>query len=348
MTTFCWTISVAKFHHTLKTGLIVALFFVVTACNSERTSTTLSGATMGTTYHVTVIDLDDAESANVKASIDDLLLQINQSMSTYIPDSELSLINDVPGPSEHQISPQLARVITEAISIGSIVPEYYDISVLPLVELWGFGAGKSDKMVPSESSILVALSNVGWNKFALNGNTLSRYADVQIDLSSIAKGYAVDAVGELLTSLGYSHYLVEIGGEITTSGRNSRGKLWRVGIEQPSISGGPPVRAVPLDNLAVATSGDYRNFFVEGEKRYGHTISPITGYPVSNDSLSVTVIGPTCAYADGWATALNASGPREGLRVANEQGIAALFIFADGDELRIMESHAYSEYLENL
>ena len=341
-------ISVAKFHSVLKTGLIVALFFVVTACNSERPTTTLSGPTMGTTYNVTVVDLSAEDSDDVKASIDDLLVAINQSMSTYIADSELSLINDVPGPTEHQISPALAHVLLEAISIGSVVPEYYDITVLPLVELWGFGAGESARVVPSEVSISLALSNVGWDKFALNGNTLSRYADVQLDLSSIAKGYAVDAVGELLTSLGYSHYLVEIGGEITTSGLNSRGKLWRVGIEQPSISGGRPVRAVPLDNLAVATSGDYRNFFVEGEKRYGHTISPLTGYPVNNDSLSVTVIGPTCTYADGWATALNAAGPQEGLRVANEQGIAALFIFADGDELRTTESRAYSEYLENL
>jgi len=181
-------------------------------------------------------------------------------MSTYIPSSELSLINNSDAPSQHTVSEGLRAVLATAMAIGESAPDYYDVTVLPLVELWGFGASGRSSSPPSNEEIEQSLAIVGWDRFRLNGNVLSRDVQVQIDLSSIAKGYAVDQVAELLTSLGYSRYLVEIGGEIYTSGRNSRGKLWRVGIEQPRIEGGSPIRALVVSGSAVATSGDYRNF----------------------------------------------------------------------------------------
>ena len=336
--------SVVKLNRLLKTGLL-ALFLVVYGCDTGGTSTLIEGPTMGTRYHIVVVSEDTVDGEALKQEVDRILRSINNSMSTYQSDSELSLIN-VSEQTDFRLSTALAEVLSAALAICEAAPTHYDVSIGPLVNLWGFGPSNRGDEAPSEQDVQRALSQVGCERISLVDQQLSRPQGMYIDLSSIAKGYGADVVARRLEMLGYSHYMVEIGGEVVAKGRNERGTIWRIGVERPSLEGGNPILAVALDSLGVATSGDYRNFFVEGEKRYGHTINPITGYPIQHNTLSVTVVAENAMQADGWATALNSAGVEAGYEIATSLDLAAFFIYAEDGELKTLASPAFTELTE--
>ena len=327
----------------LKTGLI-ALFLVVCGCDRGATSTYIEGQTMGTSYHITVVTKRLVEAASLQQSIDAVLAEVNDSMSTYQSTSELSRIN-ASSEIAFPISRKLSAVLRAAISICEKSSGFYDISIGPLVNLWGFGPNRTNT-IPSQEAVAEALERVGCDRIEVNGNQLNRPAGMYIDLSSIAKGYGVDRVAAYLESLGYSHYMVEIGGEVVAKGYNDRGRIWRIGVERPVLEGGSPILAVPLSERGLATSGDYRNFFVEGEKHYGHTVDPHTGYPIEHNTVSVTVLANSAMMADGWATALNSAGVERGRRIAAENNLAAFFIFTEDGELKTFSTSAFIELTE--
>lgn len=284
---------------------------------------------MGTAYHVKWIAADDTHRAQIKQQIDALLVDINQQMSTYIKDSELSLFNAAPSDTQRKVSAELYEVLSLAQQISERTHGAYDISVGPLVNLWGFGPKGRITKAPSDADIAAVRARVGYQKLSLLADqTIAKSAPLYLDLSSIAKGYAVDKLAQLLESRGVKAYLVEIGGELRTLGTKPNGADWRIAIESPT-AGRTIQKIVDVSNIAVATSGDYRNYFEQDGVRYSHTIDTQTGKPVSHNLASVTVLAVDCATADALATSFLAMGTERALEYATKHAIEAFFIIKE-------------------
>lgn len=320
----------------IKIMLAVLLSISITACfpsnNSPKKEILLQGRTMGTTYNIKVVATPEQVTAlNLQDKIDAVLKQVNQEMSTYIPDSEISRFNKSNSGDVFEISSGFARVLKESIRLGELSNGKLDITVGPLVNLWGFGPEQRPDKVPSEAILVSTLARVGLSKLHLIGNQLSKdIPNLYVDLSTTAKGYGVDVVAELIEANGIGNYLVEIGGEMRLKGFKHTGELWAIAIEKPILDPSGEQRAVhqiviPKDN-AVATSGDYRNYFeVEGQ-RFSHIIDPATGKPINHNLVSVTVIHPSSMTADGLSTTLMVMGAEQGMTFAVKNKLAALFI----------------------
>ena len=293
------------------------------------------GPTMGTTYRVKLrAALRRAERASIAAELSERLDRIEQLMSTYRPDSELSRFNRHQGPDPFPVSSETLRVFQIAREISELSGGAFDVTVAAIVNAWGFGATDRPPGTPEPQELARLLQHVGYRLISVDASAraLSK-ADpsVRCDLSAIAKGFAVDELGTLLEKLGYGDFLIEIGGELKGSGRRADGQPWRVGVEQPDAENRLARRVVPLDNQAIATSGDYRDWYEERGQRISHTIDPRTGTPIRHGLASVSVVHPTAAHADALATALNVLGPREGYALAESAGIAAYFVRRVGE-----------------
>ncbi len=253
---------------------------------------------------------------------------IEQSMSTYRPDSELSRFNASASANWFGVSAELCFVVDSALAFSRRSGGAFDVTVGPLVDLWGFGPDEPVATPPDPARIEAAQEDVGYAKLAADCERPAlrkSVPGVRIDLSAIAKGYAVDAVTDLLDAHGLSDYLVEIGGEVRARGRNASGKPWSVGIEAPDRNARKVQGVVRLPDMAMATSGDYRNYFEYDGVFYSHTIDPRTGAPVQHALVEVSVVAATAMDADAWATALLVMGTADGKRLADELGLAVLF-----------------------
>jgi thiamine biosynthesis lipoprotein len=287
---------------------------------------TITGKTMGTYYSVKVVGTD-VDQESLKIQIDELLKEVNNVFSTYIDTSELSLLNKNRSMSSVKITPVLAEVLKLSKSIYNESRGAFDVTVGPLVNLWGFGPDKKRKK-PSSELISKTLNSVGSKHFEISNNTVTKSKNnIYIDLSAIAKGQGVDDVSLILSSLGYKAFLVEIGGEVRAKGHKPDGSIWRIGIEKPSEKLGQAIqKVIELDNMSIATSGGYRNYLKYGDKIFSHTIDPKTGNPVNHKLVSVSVLNPSCAVADAWATAFMVLGVEKGLEIANRLGLKAYFL----------------------
>ena len=343
-------------NHSLKRAALLLslplLIVTLLACTPDSAipNFKLTGFTMGTSYHVTVVDPRDQFSPQLlQAQIDSLLAEVNQQMSTYIPESELSMLNRVPNKLPFEVDPALFDLLLQALEISWLSNGAFDVTVDPLVKLWGFGPEKfSVDRVPSQAQIEAALANVGYQYLVLDisNNTVQKTRPVTIDLSAIAKGYGVDQVATLLRKAGIENFMVEIGGELSVAGNNATGKPWRIAIEQPGPQPGQVHRALAISNAAMATSGDYRNFFELDGQRYSHTIDPVTGWPVRHNLVSVTVIAQSAAYADALATAIDVMGVSRGMKLANELGLAVYLISRSANGFTVDYSDAFKVYLD--
>ncbi len=314
-------------------GLVAALAVActLTPTGSPRQEQVFSGRTMGTYYRVTVLVPEgQTDASSLHGPLEAVLQRIESLMSTYSPDSELSRFNAATETDWVSVSRDTAVVVQQAIEVGRQSGGPYDVTVGPLVNLWTFGPERQRPIkVPSEEEIRLAKTRVGLDLLdvRLDPPTIrKRRAEVYVDLSSVAKGFGVDQVAETLDRRGFTDYCVDIGGEIRTKGLNARGIPWQIGIDRPTAQEQGTAEVVPLSDLAMATSGDYRNYFEEDGIRYCHLIDPRTGRPIRHGLASVSVVDPSCARADAWATALLVAGPEEGYALAMEQGLAALFI----------------------
>ncbi len=306
------------------------LVLVLVGCAGDR-PTLLRGAVMGTTWSVQIVGPRQDDLAE---AIQRRLDAINGLMTTYSEGSELSRFNRTPATDWVSVAPELARVVTEALRIATLSDGALDVTAGPLVELWGFGVSDSGAALPTESAVMAARQRVGFQDLAVRAAPAAvrkSRADMTLDLSAIAKGYAVDEVAALLDSRGLTNYLVEIGGELKGRGRNARGEVWTIAVEEPTPGDRRVQRAFALRDLAVATSGDYRNFYVRDGRRYSHTIDPRSGYPVAHRLASVTVLDASAMSADGYATALLVLGEEAGFQWALAHDLAALFLIRDGD-----------------
>ncbi|OOZ41599.1 hypothetical protein BOW52_04420 [Solemya elarraichensis gill symbiont] len=330
--------------------LVLVSLFLLAACSNERQAVELNGSTMGTGWSVKYwSDETLPDNRQVQQAIQSQLDRLEQMMSTYRTDSDISRFNHSTSTEWQQVPAELAEVTSAALGISALADGAYDITVEPLVELWGFGPVKTNGKKPSAGEVERALQNVGYRKLSVNQHPpqlKKRHANLSIDLSSIAKGYAVDLVAEQLQALGIPNYMLEVGGELTTKGQSERGTPWRIAIEKP-IDGMPSVQLViEPDNMGVATSGDYRNYYEDDAgMRFSHTIDPVTGMPVKNRMASVTVIMPSVMQADGYATALMALGLDRAIELAEKNTIAAYFIIRNGRELHTEATSEFAEYI---
>jgi thiamine biosynthesis lipoprotein len=311
-----------------------------------------SGQTMGTTWSVIMLpNSDKTDTAALKQLLQKRLNQINSLMSTYDPKSELSRFNDQTGTDWFTISEDTAQVIELSQAISRLTGGAFDISVGPLVELWGFGATGRGKKIPSEDQISKYLTRVGYKniQFRRQPAAISKQVpELRIDLSAVAKGYAVDALAEILEQQGISNYLLEIGGELQISGHRGDGTPWQIAIEKPLEGVREVAKIFPLTNTALATSGDYRNFYMEDGQRYSHTIDPASGKPVRHKLASVTVLDQSCARADALATALMVMGEEKGRRFCEKNHIAAYFLIHEKASLAVYASPAFQRFVEEV
>ena len=309
------------------------LLFATAVCTQQKETefVVFNGSTMGTNYVVRIAEsLSESDQSEVSRAVEDVLERVDASMSTYRLDSELSYLNRSSSASPIEISASMFYVVQEALHISRLTSGAFDITVTPLVRLWGFGAGAAKvPAVPTDGSLAIASKLVGFQHVTLTENPLSLKKNIEgleIDLSGIAKGFGVDQVSELLTKKGLRNYMVEIGGEVRTMGKNSDGNAWQIGVEMPTGNSYRLQHIVPLSGLAMATSGDYRNFYEEEGVRYSHIIDPRSGSPISQLLASVTVVEQTCIRADGLASGLLVLGPEEGFELAMQEDLTAMFL----------------------
>ena len=312
---------------------IVLLSALLFGCqdHSEDSVIHISGPTMGTTYNITLVDPPkNLVQENLQQQIDQELLSLNQQMSTYIDDSEIMQFNRAPQNHWMTVSSDFLAVVQLSQVVSGLSQGRFDITVGPLVELWGFGKRVANE-VPSNEQIAAVKTKVGWQKLKLDSDrqALSKSIPLKLDVSAVAKGYAVDKLFSLIKQQEVQNFLVEIGGEMRVQGSNGKQQPWRIGIEKPSLLQKQAQQLVHLSNKAIATSGDYRNYFEDQGQRYSHTIDPESGYPVRHNIASVTVISDTAAEADALATALNVMGETAAKTLARRKNLAVFFIFYD-------------------
>ncbi len=293
----------------------------------------IHGTTMGTTYRVVLADLgDDLTLESVQQQVEQRLQAINQTMSTYIDDSDLSQFNQSRSTDWQQVSEELFQLIQRAHTISEATGGAFDITVGPAVNLWQFGPRDSsqERTLPSDSAIATVKEKIGYQHLHLDSENHSLkkdFAELYVDLSAIAKGYAVDEIISLLQQHPIGDgCLVEIGGEIGTIGLRADGTPWRIGIQQPDAAPGTLSTQIKLVDQAMATSGDYFNFFEVDGVRYSHTIDPVTARPVTHNLTSTVVITKNCAEADAWATALLVLGPIQAYDIAKQHGLAVMLL----------------------
>ncbi len=302
--------------------LIILFYSSLSGCENKPAQwPVLTGETMGTYYSVSYNPTNPRiVDKRLRDQIEKLLDGINRTMSTYIEDSELSLLNQVNIDLPVTISEELFYVLQNGQKVSELSNGAFDITVGSLVNLWGFGPEFLQRQIPDERDIEFLKLQVGYQKLILNENSLSiakTVSGMYLDLSAIAKGYAVDRIAEHLQSLNIHDYLIDIGGELIGKGNNQNNELWQIGIEQAQPLSRKVQRIISLKNMAMATSGDYRNYFEYQGKRYSHTIDPRTGKPVSHNLASVTVLHEKCLIADALATAILVMGKENGLALAD-------------------------------
>ncbi|HOJ33576.1 MAG TPA: FAD:protein FMN transferase [Candidatus Hydrogenedentes bacterium] len=338
---------------------VLVMFLIGCHAHVEKTTLPLavfSGNTMGSTYTVKVVaehPFTEQGKRAVKDAIERVLADIDIKMSTYRDDSELSRFNAHRDATPFSLSRETLEVLSLSQRISKETDGAFDITVSPLVELWGFGRHKKDedeRQIPSPEEIAAAQTRVGYEKMVIDydaGTVQKTQPDIICDVGAIAPGYATDKVAEAIQQLGYDNYMVEIGGEVRAHGHNPEKEPWRIGIEKPNPEGRSVQRVVPLTDAAISTSGDYRNYFEKDGKRYSHEIDPRTGRPIEHNLASVSVIAPDCASADAYATALMVLGYEQGKTFAEQHTLPVYFIIRTQEgKFETDESSAFTDYLK--
>ncbi|WP_379910871.1 FAD:protein FMN transferase [Marinobacterium aestuariivivens] len=326
--------------------LFVALW-MLGGCDSKPQVLSHSGPTMGTSFTVKWVSADAGSLERIAPLLEQSLAAVNQSMSTYIEDSELSRFNRQPAGYSTEVSDGLFEVLSLSQQLSKSSDGAFDVTVGPLVNLWGFGPDGRVTHAPSDEKIEQIRERVGFRKLHLDADRhrVGKAAALYVDLSAIAKGYGVDELARVLEGEGIDSYLVEVGGELRARGQKPDGSPWRIAIESPVSSGRDVQRIIEVHEIGVATSGDYRNYFEENGVRFSHTIDPATGRPIRHKLASVTVLSPTCAEADGMATLLTVLGDERGYQYAVDNGVAAFFIVKSEQGFVERMTPAFEPYL---
>ena len=328
--------------------LIISLFNL--SCSNEKNyNAEIKGNTMGTFYFIEVIDVPiEIKIKKIELEIKNSLIKVNKILSNWDEESEISIINKIDETIAFKISDELNEVFKTSNEINSKSNGFFDLTLDPIIELWGFGyKNKQMEIIPSDEQIKKTLSLIGQKSFLkhnfANNEITKKIKNLKINLSSIGKGYGIDLIGKKLDQLGIKNYIINIGGDILTKGHNSKKEDWVIGIENPNLKEKLIKEIVNITNKGLATSGDYKNFFTKNGNRYSHIINPKTGKPITHSTKSVTVIHEDSMKADGWATAFLALGSLEGLKIAEKEKIAVLFIDKINNKLIKLKSSTFKD-----
>jgi thiamine biosynthesis lipoprotein len=312
------------------------------------TETLLSGETMGSAWTVKIAGALPASLQVLQAGIQARFDAVNLALSTYRPDSALSGFNANDSGAWVDIDAELGEVLAYALGLAEQSGGAYDVTVGPLVDLWGFGPAPASRRVPDQAAIETARALVGWRKVQVDATKRRARKDpgVRVDLSSLGKGRGVDRVAEYLDSQGVANYLIDLSGKLRARGVNSRGGVWRVALEKPqpdatSASSGFESVIVSLDGQSIATAGDYRRFFEIDGRHYSHIIDPRTGSPVTHATVSASAIAPGCMQADALATVFMVMAPGDAIVLANRLRVPALLLTREAARFRAVHSAAW-------
>jgi len=323
-----------------------SIFFIILlwciSCSNQPSQIELSGLTMGTTYNIKIIPEKDSilSTKLIKQKIDSVLISVNYQMSTYLFDSEITQFNNHESTTSFTVSNDFSLVVERALHWSKLTDGAFDITIVPLLYLWGFGPGQASELgdiFPEENAVQKRRTHVGYEKLTTNKYYLQKKDPfIKIDLNAIAKGFGVDAVYSFLESIGMNNIMVEIGGEVRTKGKNRKNEPWMIAVETPDLesAGSKTISWVlSLENKAMATSGDYRNYYEIEGIRYSHEIDPRTGYPAQTGVASATVIASNCMDADALATTLIIMGAESGLQFIEKlDGVEAFLILREGND----------------
>ena len=323
-------------------SIIFILLLGYISCSNQPSQIELSGFTMGTTYNIKIIPEKDSilSTKLIKQNIDSVLISVNYQMSTYLFDSEITQFNNHESTTSFTVSNDFSLVVERALHWSKLTDGAFDITIVPLLYLWGFGPGQASELgdiFPEEHAVQKRRTHVGYEKLTTNKYYLQKKDPfIKIDLNAIAKGFGVDAVYSFLESIGMNNIMVEIGGEVRTKGENRKNEPWMIAVETPDLesAGSKTISwALPLESKAMATSGDYRNYYEIDGIRYSHEIDPRTGYPAQTGVASATVVATNCMDADALATALIIMGAESGLQFIEKlDGVEAFLILREGND----------------
>ena len=333
---------------------ITLIFLCILLSCSQNEKIEFSGEAIGTTYNIKIVNTKNAEydKAALLNIIDAEIDKLNLQMSTYLDSSEISIFNKSGIKDTTIVSQEFLDVLNLARQIWAESSGAFDATVAPAVDLWGFGKKGRISEPPKESEIKLVHQAVGMQNIDVQGNKLSKkYSNTELDFSAIAKGFIVDAVAKVINEQGFDNYLVEIGGEVVVKGQNAEEKAWGIGVDRPlieqSVNRGFEA-IVDLSDAALATSGDYRNYFISDDSLYSHTIDPLTCRPIINGVASVTVIAENCALADAMATAIMVMGAENGLEwIESKPGVEAMIILRNEKNFEILQSSGFNKFVRS-
>ena len=311
-----------------KYGLILILF-LLSSCFENESVEQIKGESMGTSYSINVLGDERIE----QDTIDRRLVEINDTFSTWQDDSELSKLNRASVDEWIDVSSELYSMLKQSEEIYQQTGGYFDPGIGRLIDLWGFGASGGRTEAPKREEIEKAFENSSIRYLLMEDGRVKKTRNIHINLSAIAKGYAVDEIARLIKMSGIKNFLVEIGGEVVALGSN-RGDDWVVGVERPDNKAPIPI---VLKDASIATSGNYRNYFIWEGKKYMHIFNPSTGLPANNDLSSVSVIHPQSAMSDAYATAMMAMGSMKAIELANKLKLTVLLITIKEDNNQIIK-----------
>lgn len=335
-------------------AIIFLIFFTLeglVANERNRQPLILSGLTMGTYYQVTIVgDANKVDQKQLAQDIDSILFEINSTMSTYDQDSVLSQFNRFNKTHWFPVPASIVEIVSKAKKLSLDTNGYFDVTAGPLVNLWGFGPDGRISQTPSRNEIIQTQTHVGYEKLKFRKSPSALKKEKKglfVDLSAIAKGFAIDQISTHLMQSGFQHFLVEIGGDLRTIGLNAENQPWRIALESPFSSQTDFIEVLEITDLAVATSGSYRNYFEENGRTHSHIIDPHTGKPVEHKLISATVLAKTATEADAVATAIMVLGLEKGLQLAGERNLEAHLMLDLNGELTQESTKDFHLYLSH-
>jgi len=335
---------------TLPAALLLATSLaLLNGCSRAPETETLQGQTMGTYWSVRlVVPEDRRQLEGLRTDIEQALDLVDRQMSTWRDDSDLTRFNRLEAGESMTVPAEFGLVLEASLELAELSDGFFDPTIGPLVNLWGFGPDGRRDEPPADEEIESTMARVGWHRLDYDPATreLTQPGGAYLDFSGIAKGYAADLVGEQLITRGIHDFIVDIGGDMVVRGHRPDGDPWRIAIERPDPAKRDIFSIIEVGDKAIVTSGSYRNFFEYGELQFSHTIDPHTGRPIPQELVSVTVVHDTSKMADGLATAITALGADAGYEFAREHGIAALLLILDDDTVVERMTDEFAVYLQ--
>ncbi|MFO2465154.1 FAD:protein FMN transferase [Pseudomonas sp. 15FMM2] len=315
----------------LRYAVVGAVLGMLGGCGASESLEAFGGQTMGSTYSIKYVrNPGTPATSDLQPQVQSILGEVDRQMSTYRSDSDIEHFNDLPANSCRPMPEPILHLVRTGEQLSQASGGAFDLTVEPLLNLWGFGPQAREIKIPEPMALAQARLRVGHQHLRIAGSQLCKDAAVQVDFNSIAAGHTVDRIAERLEQLGIDRYLVEVTGELKAAGRKPDGAPWRVGLEEPRDDQQVAERIIAVDGFGVSTSGDYRNYFQQDGRRYSHTLDARSGAPITHQLASVTVLAPSALMADGLSTLLLVLGPEEGWNYAEEHRIAVFFVMREG------------------